>query len=351
MSASEAPSSPRLAALDAARVLATYGIVWCHVCEAQKLSPPWPALGRWGTSFYVILAAVFLVLGRMRAQARPMPPEILRKARRLLWPFLVWCLIYGAYYGARGYSRGYSWEGLTRWWGPVAGTAVHLWFLPFVFFWGVLATLWVPRLLKLPQWLLLVGGAITSTALYWFCYRWLHFAVSRPWLWEYHLHRLDRWIVEIPPFVTATLGATFFFRLSTQSREFLKKKRVPLAALGLLGFAASQTIYATQLDAIQAATHTQGRFMANSAALFFLVFAAALSSTGLVARIAPWGRYTYVAFLAHMLFVELIRDSFKSLPGYGSAWFALGSSLLVFGASLWFSWAVAHTRALRFLRA
>src|SRR5688572_11145214 len=52
-------TSPRLLALDAARVLATFGVMWTHVAEVQGHGGAWAALGRFGTSFH-ILAAVFL---------------------------------------------------------------------------------------------------------------------------------------------------------------------------------------------------------------------------------------------------------------------------------------------------
>src|SRR5690606_31880756 len=113
-----------------------------------------------------------------------------------------------------------TWEELTHWWGPVAGTAVHLWFLPFIFFWGVIASWLTPRLNRLPLLAATVGGALSCIGIYWFCYRWLHFSLSRYWLWDYHLHRLDRWIVEVPPFMAATWGAILFYRWSRPTQEF-----------------------------------------------------------------------------------------------------------------------------------
>ena len=150
---------PRMAGLDAARLLATFGIVWVHVAEGQSHSPSWSTLGRFGTSFYVIVAGLLVVQGSLKPDVRSFTEELQKRASRLLKPYVVWSLIYGAYYGYRAYTNDVSWVGLSRWWGPVAGTAIHLWFLPFVFVWGLLATRVVPPLSRLERFRALVGGA------------------------------------------------------------------------------------------------------------------------------------------------------------------------------------------------
>jgi peptidoglycan/LPS O-acetylase OafA/YrhL len=345
----DATAPDRLAALDAARVIATFGIVSVHVAEAQGQSLAHAALGRFGTSFYIIVAALFVVRSAER-ETRTFSSEFKRRSSRLLRPFLIWSLVYGLYYGVLGRSLGYSWSGLTQWWGPVAGTAVHLWFLPFIFFWGLVAFLLTPRLRVLSATTLLFWGALVSIGLYWFCYRRLHFAVSRPLLWKYHLHRLDRWIVEIPPFFAAFFGALVFHRLSEARRKWITDNALWLGALGLLLFIVTEYLYAQNVWAIKQATSTEGRFMGNFAALFLLVALLSARNTWLVERLSRQGRYTYVAFLCHMLFIELIRNRASALPGYGTAWFAWVTTMLLFLTSLGLSHVVASSKALRFLR-
>jgi peptidoglycan/LPS O-acetylase OafA/YrhL len=118
-----------------------------------------------------------------------------------------------------------------------------------------------------------------------------------------------------------------------------------------LGFVAAQLIYSTNVDAIKAATHTEGRFMANIAAVFLLAGFLALNRSRFVAKLAPLGRYTYLAFLCHMLVIELLRSPLKDVPGYGSVGVAFASSVLVFALSLGVSWLIQNTRFLKALRA
>lgn len=347
-----APASrSRLLGLDAARVLATFGIVWTHVAEGQGQAHGWAALGRFGTSFYIIVAALFVVRGAERASPRTFGAEVRERGRRLLKPYVVWSLVYGVYYGVIGFSRGATWEGLTRWWGPVAGTAIHLWFLPFIFFWGVIAAWLTPRLNRLPFVVVSVGGAIACIGIYWFCYRWLHFALSRYWLWDYHLHRLDRWIVEVPPFFAATWGTILFHRARRPTQEFFKRQIIPLAAIGFLGFFIVQFLYANQIDAIRRSTHTEGRFMGNIAALFLLGAFLAVDGRALIRKLAPLGRYTYLAFLSHMLVIEVLRAPLSSLPGYGTLWFSFLSSIGCFALSLLASRMIQRYSLFKLLRA
>lgn len=352
MIVSEPSPTPRsrFLGLDAARVVATFAIVWTHVAEGQGHSHGWTALGRFGTSFYIIVAALFVVRSAYRAAPRSFIEEIELRAVRLLKPFVVWSIVYALYYGWRELSRGASFEDLTRWWGPVAGTAIHLWFLPFVFFWGALAAWVTPRINKLPLFWLTAGGLLISIGVYWLCYKWLFFAVNRFWLWDYHLHRLDRWIDEAPPFVAATWGALLYHRSSRQTQDFFGRQLIPLAVIGFLGFIIAQFLYANQIDAIRRSTHTEGRFMGNIAALFLLGAFLAMDGRALVRKLAPLGRLTYLAFLAHMLVIELFRGPVKFLPGYGTLWFSLLTSIVVFTLSLLLSHIIQRNKPLAFLR-
>jgi peptidoglycan/LPS O-acetylase OafA/YrhL len=220
-----------------------------------------------------------------------------------------------------------------------------------VFFWGLLAARVVPHLLKLPRPVLLVGGMATALVLYLFCYQWLHLAVSRPWLWKYKLHRLDRWIVEVPLFVTATLVMVNFERLRHGAKDVLKKSIAPLAVACFAGFVLVQTIYATQVEDIKAATQSEGRFMAHLAGLLFLGGFVAISHSRFVHALAPLGRYTYSVFLVHMLIIEIIRPPAAYVYGYGTPLFTFLSSLVVFAIGLGVAWLIQNLRPLKFLRA
>src|SRR5690606_21108525 len=135
--------------------------------EGQGQTSEVATMGRFGTSFYVIAAALFAVQSAMRTPNRSFLSELSRKAHRLLWPFVLWSLIYACYYGYIGYRDGIAWKDLSFWWGPAAGTAVHLWFLPFVFFWSLIAARIVPPLLRKSALSILLVGTAVAALSYW----------------------------------------------------------------------------------------------------------------------------------------------------------------------------------------
>lgn len=350
MTRPRALEASRLDALDAARVVATLGIIWTHVAEAQGLSLSAGALGRFGTSFYIIAAALFIVRSCKRTVQRPWLEDTKRRAQRLLLPYLTWSLIYGVLYAQGGRRLGQSWESITFWWGPVAGTALHLWFLPFIFFWGAVGTWLTPRLFRVPKVWLFAAGPVLCLALYWLAYRHIFFAVDRYWLWEYHLHRLDRWIDEVPVFVAAVIGGVTFFRLPTRAHRWMQAHLAWLVLIGAATFLVSQILYGQHVDYIKDLTHTEGRFVANVAGLGLLVAFLGASKARWLARLAPLGRYTYLAFLSHMLVLEAVRVPLQSIPAQGSALTAVVSTAVVFGLSLALSRVIAGTRWLSWLR-
>ena len=91
--------------------------------------------------------------------------------------------------------------------------------------------------------------------------------------------------------------------------------------------------------------------MGNIAALFLLGGFLALDGKAIARLLAPLGKYTYLAFLVHMLFIEILRIPVLSIPGYGTLWVTLLTSVLVFALSLGFSRLVSSYRLLAFLRA
>ncbi len=122
----------RNATIDYLRLAAAVGIVWFHS----------QAPGHWIA--YLALPFFLVLLGM------PSTASLQKRARRLLWPFLIWS---GIYAGVRVVFALRSGEPPLGWWETgmlLAGTSVHLWFLPFAF----MGTL-VFRLIR-PDWLVLV---------------------------------------------------------------------------------------------------------------------------------------------------------------------------------------------------
>src|SRR5579884_1068324 len=78
----------RLISLDAARVIATLGVVWFHAVESTELHTS-GVLGRFSVAFYTMAAMVFLVDSSYRRR-RPYLSYALDRVRRLYLPFLGW---------------------------------------------------------------------------------------------------------------------------------------------------------------------------------------------------------------------------------------------------------------------
>lgn len=378
----------RLVALDAARVVATFGVMWTHVAELQGCGPAWAALGRFGTSFYILAAVYLATRSAIKRPAEPLASSTRQRAKRLLRPFLLWSAIYGAFYGIRALQ---SWPGLvelTMWWGPFAGTARHLWFLPFAFASGVLAAWLTPRVMMLPTTRLIGVGAIAVAIGYWFCYRVLFFALDRHWAIGWHLHRMDRWIEEIPLVLLAIFGTALYVRRTSghpaaknqvdgqpshrpgalasrptnplaapssipggHSAAALSRVPVSLPTALLLGlaFLCLELLYLGGQGALKEATGSEGRFVAHAAGLSLLGAFLAAGPRHFMVALAPLGRVTYFAFLAHILLLDLLNPWCKMLPGYGGLGCALVSSLALFAVSVAIGAAARRAHALRWL--
>ena len=118
------PSSPRYPLLDLLRVLAMGDIVSIHVT------------GRY--LFAGLGLPVFIIAALTLAFRKPTLPKLGESARlrtrRVLWPWLVWSAAYGIGYVLLAVkSPDTSLRDLFDPWMVVAGTSVHLWFLPFIF--------------------------------------------------------------------------------------------------------------------------------------------------------------------------------------------------------------------------
>jgi hypothetical protein len=126
-----AATADRLVGLDAARLVATLGVVWFHSIECDQLHAS-GVLGRFSVAFYTLAAMIFLVQSAERRR-RPYASYILERLRRLGIPFVGWGLITVGimYLVARG---GYPLDLPQLSWDRLAdGGTLHLYFLPFLF--------------------------------------------------------------------------------------------------------------------------------------------------------------------------------------------------------------------------
>ncbi len=347
--ASAARRVSRVTGLDAARVLATFGIVWVHVAEIQGQPPELNTLGRFGTSFYT-LAALFLssrafFLGRPASAGE----IIKRRAKRLLVPYVIWCGLYAAFYFSTMYPQGHPVDVITRYWGPLFGTAPHLWFLPFAFVAGAIASFFVPRLMQRSNLFLWFFGGVSTIALYVYVYGWGYLSLNQPAITAARVHRLARWTEEAPLVWGALFGLALYGKHIRALGEMGRARRQKLALGALLAFFAAQFAYAVFLDDLGHIFWNRVRFFANLAGAAWLIAFVAARDGKWIRKVAPLGRATYFAYLSHQMILDSVKGALVTVPGYGSLAFALVSSLLIFGLAVGLGLSIARVRFLRWL--
>ncbi|MBQ0929403.1 acyltransferase family protein [Ideonella alba] len=105
--------------IEAVRVLAAFGIVWFHAHAPQL------ALGYAGLVVFLVLS-VWLSAGSRQGWA-----AVRQRARRLLVPWVLWFVVYGWYVHTLHLPVVDTRHGLLA--GVLAGSNIHLWYLPFMF--------------------------------------------------------------------------------------------------------------------------------------------------------------------------------------------------------------------------
>jgi peptidoglycan/LPS O-acetylase OafA/YrhL len=328
----DAPLRRRAVEVDAFRPVATLGIIWVHVIEYHELGRPAATLGRFGTSYYIAAAVFIALLAARRSRQRTGWAVVTRRARRLLVPFLAWSVVYGVFYAIPAAEAGAQWQLLTRWWGPLAGTAVHLWFLPFVFVVSLLAHALGPWLLRLPVKVLALSAAAAIPLAYWFTYAYTFLALDRAWSVRWHLHRLDRWVEEAPFVVSCLLLAALWLRWRPQGVTGMRP-HAPWSLLGALAglFLVLEIVYAYGSGDWIRLTRSDARFIANAAGATLLgVALIAGGESRLVRRMARIGSHTYFIFLSHLIVIEWASSTWHKWPGYGRLPLAAACAVAVF---------------------
>lgn len=117
----QAEQATRHAGIEALRILGALGIIWYH-CGAPGASVAYGGL------------IIFLLLSMyLAARSAPSTQSALRKrARRLLMPWLIWFLCYGALNLAMRRPLVPMENGVLA--GVLGGSSIHLWYMPFIFF-------------------------------------------------------------------------------------------------------------------------------------------------------------------------------------------------------------------------
>ncbi len=124
-------SSERIGSIDLLRILAALGIIWFHIEEA-----PARHIGYAGLPVFLL---IFFSLVSRQASAHTTACFLQRRWSRLLRPWLFWSVVYGLCRLGKAVSAA-DWSALSQmasWETFLAGTCIHLWYLPYAFLAGV----------------------------------------------------------------------------------------------------------------------------------------------------------------------------------------------------------------------
>lgn len=341
--------SARILAIDAGRLVATAGIVWVHVAEAQGLSPRAAALGRFGTSFYIVAAVFMSALPSMKTPSRP-PREVIRlRARRLLVPFVLWSAIYAAFYLGTMLPAGHAASEIVSLWGPLAGTAPHLWFLPFAFLASTLTAWLMPRLLTWSERALAVGLVLVLLVTYSVAYGLLLPELDQAALARVGLVRLARYIEEAPLALSAIWAVAWYGKARRRLGRLGAGVRRRLARRLCVLFVLLEATYFLALEPLRHLFWTEVRLFANALGATWLGICLALRNGALFTRLARFGRATYFAFLVHHLLLDAVKVPLEGALGREAPAGAIVTAAGIFGASLALGTLVPKVRWLRAL--
>jgi len=331
----------RLDVIDSARVFATLGVIWTHVVEVQGQPPRVAALGRFGTSFYILAAVFFAYRRRTGSAPRPWRDELKMRFRRLLVPYLMWSLLYGALYYRYGRSIGETAPKIMEWWGPLAGTARHLWFLPFAFLVGTLTSFVTPYFRRLETTVLATWVGLGIPFFYWLFQAQLFFALDRPWELGLHLHRLDRFIEEMPLVLSAIVAFPLLERLALGSQgqggqtpvvhpasEPSLIRREYFAIFPFIAFVILDWQYFVWAEPLQPYTGGESRSFAHALGCLLLAVCILVRDVPVFRKLSRFGRHTYFVFLGHVIVLDTINGPLQMFPGFGTWQFSL---LVTFG--------------------
>jgi len=122
----------RITSVDGLRILAAVGIVWFHTDGA-----PYRYIGYTGLPIFLL---IFFSLVTSRSGDDPARHFLKRRWNRLVKPWLFWSLLYGSLRLIKGASSGSldSFHDMLSLETILAGTHVHLWYLPYAFVSGLL---------------------------------------------------------------------------------------------------------------------------------------------------------------------------------------------------------------------
>jgi surface polysaccharide O-acyltransferase-like enzyme len=308
--------------LDAARVIATFGVIWVHAVltwfPGAPLRPV--GLGRFGTAFYIALTA-FLALRSGQHRSTTCTQRLRRRAQRLLVPFFSWSLVYGLLNACFS-----LWDARSITFGPqllLSGTVYHLWFLPFALVVGVVCQE-LGHALARHRWLLVpLAGLCAGLALFF----WVYPGSQRT--------LMERWGREVPLVAGVVALSTLMLQTGWRPRPggaLFRGALLACAGLVMVSFLGSRSTWAVHL-----------------AGLSLLLAAWSAPAGRAMNALAKIGQHTFSIYLSHVVFLALFRETARVFGIERDGWYGLAATVAAFGGSLALAVTLGRLRALRFL--
>src|SRR5690606_7372070 len=204
-------------------------------------------------------------------------------------------------------------------------------------------------LIKLPGSVLVIGGLTATLTCYIYVYGWGYAALDQPAITAARVHRLARGTEEAPLVLGACVGVASYVKFLPRLSRMGRKRRHTLAWTCAVGFVVSQACYSIFLEDLGVIFWNRVRFFSNIAGAFWLVLFVSERNNRWIRRMAPLGSATYFAYLAHQLVLDSVKLRLTFLPGYGTLWFAIFSTLGIFLLAVGLGLLVRRVKFLRWL--
>lgn len=285
-------AAPRLAFLDATRLLAAAGVVCIHAVQSEPGQALYP-VGMFGVPFYILVAMLFMARKLTRDPSIPLSQYVASRFTRVYVPFLAWSAVYVLLAEAKSMLIDHRLPEL-----PIsilwAGGHQHLWFLPYLMCVTVFGAMLVRSLYRttVARWIAIVCLAILGVVValvpepHWVAGRVVAGDLE---FWRYGLRAL--------PSVCWALAIA----LATASHGSLPRTTGVLAAMGAVGFVVATWLYWPVVTHLPEMT----RLLRACEGVSVLMLALWPVRAPLLERIGVLGRHSYGVYLSHIVFVRL----------------------------------------------
>ncbi len=331
---------PRSSAIDAARFIASAGVVFLHAVQSHA-AEPFVGIGQMGVPFYLYIA-LLLQARSLRTNPKRMPMTYAAsRMARLYIPFLFWC---GIYFVARSLKR-LAFGGVgdvelspaTLW----SGTQYHLWYLPFLLIVSTISAGLHTRLARARA----SASARNRTALITAIVGVIFCAVNISPTWVADFRDPNYALFQMWRSLPVACWALSFSILMTSNRSprdsSLARAPFWLAAIAMAGIAG--LIY------LQAHDPTITFAIRGLSGLLCVVVVLAPWRGRAIDALARFGRYSFGIYLSHVLVVELTHSAFKAFHRAPSVTTDVLACVIGLAGALAISMSVARNRKLSWI--